>query len=87
MHFTEITGECVEADLAHAYGFAGGTGNDLVWAMWRKPTLAELVKTWPARALPNASALEHGWWQPTLEELRVERRKARSVERAASHKV
>ena len=71
VHFTEITGECVEADLAHAYGFAGRAGNDLVWAMWRKPTLAELVKTWPVRALPNASALEHGWWQPTLEELRV----------------
>ena len=82
--FTEITGECVEADMADAYGFTETTRDDLVWATWRRPTLAELVKTWPTRASPDASALDRGWWQPTLDELRIERRKARSIERAVA---
>lgn len=55
-----------------------------VWVSWRSPTLEELVRTWPARRPATSDERQRGWWQPTLEELRPARRKARSIERAAA---
>jgi hypothetical protein len=80
---TEVTGECVESDIAARYypECAGDAGRGLVWAAWRRPTLAELVATWPSRAGPDPEERARGWWQPSLAELREERRKARSIER------
>ncbi|MEA2728622.1 MAG: hypothetical protein QOF70_3097 [Acetobacteraceae bacterium] len=81
--FTDLTGELVEdAIVKRYYSGVSAAGVTLVWATWRKPTHTELVKAWPARWPANTQDLARGWWQPTLEELRVERRKASSVERA-----
>lgn len=81
--FTEIAGELIEkSDRDEYYPGIGQGHEDLIWAQWRKPTLAELVKTWPAKQVATNSELVRGWWQPTLAELRHERRKARSIERA-----
>lgn len=55
-----------------------------VWVSWRSPTLEELVRNWPARRPATSDERQRGWWQPTLEELRPARRKARSIERAAA---
>jgi hypothetical protein len=81
--FTDVTGELAEASVRDEY-YPGVDSQDevLIWADWRTPTLAELVKTWPAKQPPAESEVVRGWWQPTLEELRHERRKARSMERA-----
>lgn len=79
----EVTGEVVPADtFARHYPWSSRQPDDLVWALWRRPTHAELIKTWPARHPIPPGALLRGWWQPTLEELRAARRAARSVERA-----
>jgi hypothetical protein len=81
--FTALTGELVEADLRREhYPDVGADDQTLIWADWRKPTLSELVKTWPAKQPPGEGEIARGWWQPTLQELRAERRKARSIERA-----
>lgn len=72
----------VEA-LGNAYPGSASTG-DQVWVFWRSPSLEELVRTWPARRPPDPGERERGWWQPTLEELRAARRKARTIERAAA---
>ena len=81
--FTDITGELVEDTLAKRfYPDVSTAGATLVWAIWRKPTHTELVKAWPARRSTDTRDLARGWWQPTIEELRVERRKAASRERA-----
>ncbi len=81
--FTALTGELVEADIRREYyPDVGAEDETLIWEEWRKPTLAELVKTWPAKQPPGEDEMARGWWQPTLQELRVERRKARSIERA-----
>jgi hypothetical protein len=81
--FMEVAGELAEKSIRDEYYSGIGQGHeDLIWAEWRKPTLIELVKTWPAKQAPAHSELVRGWWQPTLEELRHERRKARSIERA-----
>jgi hypothetical protein len=79
--FTDIAGELVEDEVREKH-YPQVAASDLVWGDWRKPSLAELVETWPARQPPGEAELRHGWWQPTLEELRGERRKARSAERA-----
>lgn len=73
--FTEITGELVEPEAMAE--FYPGVTEDHVWGLWRKPTLGELVRTWPAKA-PHAKGAE--WWQPTIEELRPDRRAARRDE-------
>ncbi|MEY9559454.1 hypothetical protein ABIA26_001795 [Sinorhizobium fredii] len=79
--FIEFSGEVAEtAALAEHYPNASGTV-DHVWGRWRAPTLAELVATWPARREPGPYALARGWWQPTLDELRIARRSARSMAR------
>jgi hypothetical protein len=81
--FEAVTGELVEPRIAARFYpgvIAGPTA--LVWAGWRKPSHAELVRTWPARTAPGPADLARGWWQPTIEVLREERRRAASLERA-----
>lgn len=80
---TEIAGEVAdEADVARFYsGISAGEG-PLVWASWRRPTYAELVRAWPSRIPATLTETRRGWWAPTLDELRTERRKAGSIERA-----
>jgi hypothetical protein len=81
--FTDVTGELVEHPLANRfYPDVSPGGATLVWATWRRPGHDELVKAWPARRAADTRQLARGWWQPTIEELRVERRKAASNERA-----
>ena len=81
--FEAITGELVEPMLAARF-YPGVTAGPaaLIWVGWRRPTHAELVQTWPARAAPEPAELARGWWQPTIEVLREERRRAASLERA-----
>jgi hypothetical protein len=70
--FTDITGELV--DLETVAEFYPGATEDDVWGLWRKPTLDELIGTWPSKtAAPEGAE----WWQPTIEELRPVRRAAR----------
>lgn len=81
--FEAVTGELVEPMVAARF-YPGVTAGPaaLIWAGWRRPTHAELVQTWPARAAPRPAELARGWWQPTIEALREERRRAASLERA-----
>ncbi|MDB5361533.1 MAG: hypothetical protein JWO51_2830 [Rhodospirillales bacterium] len=82
---TDIAGELVEAELAQRHYPGVSTRNSpLVWATWRRPSHDELVQTWPSRQSPTEVEISRGWWAPTLVELRRERRKARSIERAAA---
>ena len=81
--FEEITGELVEPSIAaRFYPQVGNGPAALLWARWRRPSHAELVQTWPARPPHNPADLARGWWQPTIEVLREERRRAASLERA-----
>jgi len=81
--FTEVTGELVDEESLHQhYLWSAGATGDFVWASWRRPGHDELVRTWPARQPASGAELARGWWQPTVEELRDARRKARSLERA-----
>ncbi|MCA1406950.1 hypothetical protein I6F26_07970 [Ensifer sp. IC3342] len=78
---TEVTGEVVDQDLvADLYHEAT---NEHIWGRWRAPSLDELVRTWPSKTGPGTYEAERGWWQPTIEELREARRKARAKERRA----
>lgn len=81
--FEAITGEIVEPALAARF-YPGVIPRSaaLLWATWRRPSHAELVRAWPARTPPGPSDLARGWWQPTIEVLREERRKAATLERA-----
>ena len=81
--FEAITGELVNPALATRFypGVAPGRATP-VWAAWRRPSHAELVGAWPARTPPGPCDLARGWWQPTIEVLREERRRAASLERA-----
>lgn len=76
-------GELVDTTAVAALYDHLGEGMAYVWISWRKPTLDELIRTWPARRAPLEEERRRGWWQPTLEELRGARRRARSAERAA----
>ncbi|MFC3321578.1 hypothetical protein [Mesorhizobium cantuariense] len=79
--FAEVSGELVEpSELSAVYPHVRA-GLDYVWGAWRSATLAELIETWPARHAAGSSEYSRGWWQPTLVELRVARRNARSIER------
>jgi hypothetical protein len=81
--FDTVTGELVDKDIANSrYPRVSMIGVTLIWAMWHKPTHAELIKAWPARAPTDPRDLARGWWQPTIDELRVERRRVASTERA-----
>lgn len=73
--FTDITGELVEP--AAVAEFYPGVTDDHVWGLWRKPTLDELVRTWPSKTARPERAQ---WWIPTIDELRPARRVARSRE-------
>jgi hypothetical protein len=81
--FEAVTGELVEPGIAARFypGVSGGPAT-LIWAAWRRPSHAELVQTWPARTPPSPADMVRGWWQPTIEVLREERRRAASLERA-----
>lgn len=81
--FEAVAGEVVEPRVAARFypGVAAGTGA-LVWATRRRPTHDELVRAWPAREDAGPAETARGWWQPTIEELREERRRAASLERA-----
>jgi hypothetical protein len=81
--FEAVTGELVEPMIAaRFYPGVAAAPAALIWAAWRKPSHAELVRAWPARTLPSPSDLARGWWRPTIEVLREERRRAASLERA-----
>ena len=81
--FEAITGELVESRIAARFypGVTAGAAT-LIWASRRRPTLDELVRAWPARMVPCPAELARGWWQPTIEVLREERRRVASLERA-----
>lgn len=81
--FEAVTGELVEPIIAARF-YPGVTARPapLIWSAWRKPSDAELVQAWPARTAPGPAELARGWWQPTIEVLREERREAASLERA-----
>ncbi|MDK1374171.1 MULTISPECIES: hypothetical protein [unclassified Sinorhizobium] len=76
---TEITGEVVDAELV-ADVYPDATDGS-IWGRWRVPGLNELVRSWPSKTRPGAYEVERGWWQPTIEELREARRRARAKER------
>ncbi|WP_207538189.1 hypothetical protein [Sabulicella rubraurantiaca] len=81
--FEEISGEIADpATAARFYPAVANGATTLLWARWRRPTHAELVETWPARVPPSPAELARGWWQPVIEVLREQRRKAASLERA-----
>lgn len=81
--FEAVTGEIAAPAIAARFYPAVVPGAALlVWASWRRPGHAELVQAWPARSPPDPAELTRGWWQPTIEVLREERRKAASLERA-----
>jgi hypothetical protein len=81
--FTEITGELADSDTAaRFYPEISQACLSLVWETWRKPTLKELVKAWPARRQPDLRDRACGWWQLSIDELRAKRRAAASRERA-----
>jgi hypothetical protein len=81
--FEAVTSEIVEPMIAvRFYPDVTAGAATLVWAGWRRPRHAELVQAWPARTPPGPADLARGWWQPTIEVLREERRRAASLERA-----
>ncbi|CAO4138476.1 hypothetical protein GPNCGGLF_LOCUS391 [Methylorubrum aminovorans] len=80
--FEAVNGEGVEASVATRFysGVAAGSGT-LVWATRRRPTHDELVRARPAREEAGPAETALGWWQPTIDVLREERRRAASQER------
>jgi hypothetical protein len=81
----DVTGEIVDlSEVLEQYPHAD---DEHVWALWRLPTLEELVHTWPAKSEMRQEEKDRGWWQPTLEELRKARRAAKSRERRISEVV
>lgn len=81
--FEAVTGELADLPTATRF-YPGVTAGPaaLIWTGWRRPTHAELVQAWPARIPPGPAEQARGWWQPTIEVLREERRRAASLERA-----
>jgi hypothetical protein len=85
--FTDFTGELADNDTVEGfYPEVSSAGISLLWGTWRKPTHDELVKAWPGRWPADTRDRARGWWQPTIEELRVERRMSASRERALQTK-
>ena len=81
--FEAVTGELADPVITSRFYpdvIAGPAA--LIWAAWRRPSHAELVQAWPARMPPGPAELARGWWQPVIEVLREERRRAASLERA-----
>jgi hypothetical protein len=81
--FVASDGELAERATVSAFYFPAPDGEDYVWASWRPGSLEELVTTWPARTPPAENELARGWWMPTLDELRIARREAKSRRRAS----
>lgn len=79
--FQMVTGEVVEPAIAARF-YPGVSAGDLIWANWRRPSHEELVQAWPARTPTSPADRRRGWWQPTIDVLREERRKAASLQRA-----
>lgn len=79
--FTGTSGELAETETLERFYPHIARGSDLVWASWQTPSLEELVKTWPARAEPDAEERARGWWQPTKPELVEARKAAKAMER------
>ncbi|NRP21854.1 hypothetical protein LPJGGPFB_05113 [Ensifer adhaerens] len=82
--FEKVTGEVVGTDVLESlypdlYRLAGA--GHYVWGKWRRPSLAELVREWPARDPPTIQQMRRGWWRPLRPELTEARRKARARER------
>lgn len=80
--FTDLQGEVADTTTMETYYFQPVAARDYVWATWRIGSLDELVTTWPAPSGPTAEERRRGWWRPTLSELRVARRDARSREKS-----
>ncbi|SDB75008.1 hypothetical protein SAMN02927895_05712 [Belnapia rosea] len=81
--FEAITGELLEPEIAgRFYPDVTAGPAPLIWAAWRRPTHAELVQAWPARTAPGPADLARGWWTPTIDALREERRNAASLDGA-----
>jgi hypothetical protein len=81
--FETVTGELVEPETAaRFYPEVSAGPATLVWTTWRRPSHAELVQAWPAPTSPGQADRGRGWWQPTIDVLREERRRAASLERA-----
>ena len=78
--FTLTHGEIADPAVHEAF-YPGVEGADLVWFNWRRPTLQELVATWPMSSQPSQADRARGWWLPTLDELRPARREATKRER------
>lgn len=85
--FSDLDGELSDAETMEALYFPPAADRDYVWATWRAGTLDELVKTWPARSDPTPQERHRGWWLPTLDELRIARRDARSREKSRRHRL
>lgn len=81
------SGELADAKTIETLYFPPVEAEDYVWVDWRVGTLAELVTTWPARSEPTVEERKRGWWLPTLDELRIARRAARSREKARQHRL
>ena len=84
--FIGTDGELADPAMVTRFYFPAADGEEYVWASWRLGTLEELVTTWPARTPPNQGERDRGWWMPTLEELRLARRHAKSRQRARERK-
>ena len=84
--FIGTDGELADPATIGTFYFLAADSEEYVWASWRPGLLEELVTTWPARTPPNRRELKKGWWIPTLEELRIARRVAKSRRRARERK-
>ncbi|MGZ2461754.1 hypothetical protein [Rhizobium anhuiense] len=80
--FTGTDGELADRATIDAFYFPAPNGEEYVWAAWRSGSLEESVTTWPARMPSAPDELNRGWWMPTLGELRIARRDAKSRLRA-----
>jgi hypothetical protein len=84
--FIGTHGELADPAAVSTFYFPAAAGEEYVWALWRAGALEELVTTWPARTPPAQHEVDRGWWMPTLDELRIARRDARSRRRAEERK-
>ncbi|WP_093234872.1 hypothetical protein [Sinorhizobium sp. NFACC03] len=84
--FIGTDGELADPATIGAFYFPAADSEEYVWASWRPGSLEELVTTWPSRAPPAQHEVDRGWWTPTLDELRIARRDARSRRRARERK-
>ncbi|WP_049735719.1 hypothetical protein [Rhizobium ecuadorense] len=84
--FIGTDGELADPATIGNFYFPAAEGEEYVWVSWRSGSLEELVTTWPAKTPPDQIELTRGWWMPTLDELRIARRDAKSRRRARERK-